>query len=94
MFGNLIRSDHAGNRSKESDNLKCRPRPKTLKVRFYADSQGRGVYKDFNSSIHNFCSMVKPGAKFRNVVEMDQVNCSDVTVFLAGTNDIACNERK
>ncbi|XP_039301249.1 uncharacterized protein LOC120356382, partial [Nilaparvata lugens] len=39
--------------------------------------------------------MIKPGAGFREVVkETGEVNANDVLVFLAGTNDIACNERK
>jgi hypothetical protein len=70
-------------------------RTKSMNIRFYADSQGRDVYENFNDDRHKFFSMIKPGAKFKDVVEeTGQLNACDINVFLAGTNDVACNERK
>lgn len=69
-------------------------RPRSLNVCLYADSQGRDIYKGLRDSHHKFYSMVKPGAKFKDVTETAQYDSSNATVFLAGTNDIACNGRK
>lgn len=56
-----------------------------MNVHLYADSQGRSAYKD-----HKPSSMVKPGARFKDVVsESYMAGFSDVIVVLASTNDVA-----
>ncbi|RZF35374.1 hypothetical protein LSTR_LSTR016113 [Laodelphax striatellus] len=41
---------------------------RSLNIRFFADSQGRDVYKNYNVNNHTFSAMVKPGARFGDVV--------------------------
>lgn len=85
-----------------SKEIKCIPkiiskRTRPMNIHLYSDSQGRGVYKDFckQDTNHKFTAMVKPGAKFSQVVDgVSELGQCDIPVFLAGTNDIAHNEQK
>lgn len=66
-----------------------------IKVHHYADSQGRSVYKELiNGCDFNVTSVVKPGAKFRNVMpeKIDDLGQEDFLVIQAGSNDVSKNE--
>lgn len=61
-----------------------------MNVHLYADSQGRSAYKDFANKDHKPSCMVKPGARFKDVVsESYMAGFSDVIVVLASTNDVS-----
>lgn len=72
-------------------------KPKPMNIKFYSDSQGRGIWKQcMQDGVHCFSGTVKPGARFQEVVQdsTSSEGNNDVIVLLAGTNDIGKNEKK
>lgn len=60
-----------------------------MNVHLYADSQGRSANKDFANKDHKLSCMVKPGARFKDVVsESDMAGFSGVIVVLTMLLDI------
>lgn len=72
----------------------CVTTNRSLIVHFYSDSQGCAVYKGLLNNKLNFIGSVKSGVKFKDISLSIDLEPCDVTVFLAGTIDVARNERR
>lgn len=72
-----------------------RPSRQPTNISIYADSQGRGIAQYLNEvSEHKVFGLVKPNTKFLDVSQGCYKDTQNFTVFIAGTNDIARNERR
>ncbi|XP_068084679.1 uncharacterized protein [Anabrus simplex] len=90
-------------RSESNKNIvkpSCKTSRKSVKIRLFADSQGRNIASELiRNSKHDVSAVIKPGANFNDITSESKKYCehlgaTGVAVYLAGTNDVGRNNTR